>query len=47
MRGEDAEAKYQAHNLVKFKKINREVKILMALGGKHNCIKLLDIVKEG
>jgi casein kinase II subunit alpha len=32
---------------VKFKKINREVKILMALAGKQNTIKLLDIVKEG
>ena len=32
---------------VKFRKVNREIKILMALGGRHNCIKLLDIVKEG
>lgn len=31
---------------IKFKKINREVKILMALGGKYNVVKLLDIVKE-
>jgi casein kinase II subunit alpha len=34
-------------DLVKFKKINREVKILMALAGRHNVVKLLDIVKEG
>lgn len=27
--------------------MNREIKILMALGGQHNCIKLLDIVREG
>lgn len=32
---------------VKFKKINREIKILMALEGRHNAVKLLDIVKEG
>ena len=32
---------------VKFRKVNREIKILMALAGRHNCIKLLDIVKEG
>ena len=31
--------------LVKFKKINREIKILMALNGQENAIKLLDIVK--
>ena len=30
---------------VKFKKINREIKILMALRGQNNTIKLLDIVK--
>lgn len=44
---EDAEAEYLLCDEVKFKKINREVKILMALGGKHNVVKLLDIVKEG
>lgn len=27
--------------------MNREIKLLMALGGRHNAIKLLDIVKEG
>lgn len=46
MRDKDAEAEYCCVDLVKFKKINREIKILMALGGKHHCIKLLDIVKE-
>ena len=47
MRSEDAEAKYIWSNPVKFRKVNREIKILMALSGHHNCIKLLDIVKEG
>jgi len=47
MCGENAEAKYFNINAVKFKKINREIKILMALGGKNNVVKLLDIVKEG
>jgi len=34
-------------DIVKFKKINREIKILTCLAGKHNVISLLDIVKEG
>lgn len=45
VRNEDAEAKYPNSYSVKFKKINREIKILMALNGKENAIKLLDIVK--
>jgi hypothetical protein len=32
-------------SVVKFKKINREIKILMALNGQENVIKLLDIIK--
>ncbi len=47
MRRQDAEAQYLPPHAVKFKKINREIKILMALGGKHNAISLLDIVREG
>ena len=47
MCSEDAQAKYKCHYVVKFKKVNREIKILMALNGKENAIKLLDIVKEG
>jgi hypothetical protein len=43
----NAKTKYLLIYLVKFKKINREIKLLMALGGKNNAIKLLDIVKEG
>ena len=44
---QNAQTKYLLLYKVKFKKINREIKLLMALGGKHNAIKLLDIVKEG
>jgi serine/threonine protein kinase len=47
MRGQNAQAQYPPLYPVKFKKINREIKILMALGGKYNSIKLLDIVREG
>jgi len=47
MRNKDAQAQYQCFYPVKFKKINREIKILMALAGKHNAIDLLDIVQEG
>lgn len=47
MRRENAQAKYRFPHAVKFKKINREIKILMALNGRENVIKLLDIVKEG
>lgn len=47
MRGQNAKTKYSRYHQVKFKKINREIKLLMALGGKNNVIKLLDIVKEG
>lgn len=47
MRGQDAETQYAPAYAVKFRKVNREIKILMALNGKHNTIKLLDIVKEG
>lgn len=44
---ETAQAKYifVLVMIVKFKKINREIKILMALRGQNNTIKLLDIVK--
>ena len=44
---QDVEAEYLCFQVVKFRKVNREIKILMALNGRHNCIKLLDIVKEG
>jgi serine/threonine protein kinase len=47
MCSQNAQTQYIAHYLVKFKKINREIKILMALAGKNNTIKLLDIVREG
>lgn len=46
MRCQNAKTEYSCGYSVKFKKINREIKILMALAGKHNTIKLLDIVKE-
>jgi serine/threonine protein kinase len=44
---ENAQTQYCIAYLVKFRKVNREIKILMALGGQHNVVKLLDIVKEG
>ena len=47
MRNKDAQAQYLNTYAVKFRKVNREIKILMALGGKCNAIKLYDIVKEG
>ena len=48
MCSEDVEAKYSnILIIVKFRKINREIKILRALNGQNNCIKLFDIVKEG
>lgn len=45
MCNKNAKTKYFIFNQVKFKKINREIKILMALNGQENAIKLLDIVK--
>lgn len=47
MCGQNAQTQYIILYAVKFKKINREIKILMALAGKHNVVRLLDIVKEG
>jgi serine/threonine protein kinase len=47
MCSQNAQTQYLPLYLVKFKKINREIKILMALAGKNNTIKLLDIVREG
>jgi hypothetical protein len=44
---QNAQTKYPPFHSVKLRKVNREIKILMALGGKNNTIKLLDIVKEG
>lgn len=45
MCNKNVETKYFIFNKVKFKKVNREIKILMALNGQENAIKLLDIVK--